>query len=298
MNLTTKLLGVLLIGGALYAYHEFPNEVEKTVEHVGKEAQGLIQQATNVAKQVKVKCNAESSTKEQKCNERLLELPERIKGTPEHIITHTGYTLSHNRVHNNPNWVAWELTNEETDGPIPREDDFYPDPKVQTPHRVEHEDYTNSGYDRGHMIPAADMKWSAEAMKDCFYMSNICPQNRSLNSGAWNTLEEACRRWAQQEGRVYIICGPVYKNNKPKKIGKEHQVSVPDGFFKAVLSTREGHEKAIAFYYANRSGKQPMAKAAMSVDEAEQLTGINFFVNLPDELENQIEASYSLKQWQ
>lgn len=308
MGVTSKILGVLLIGGALYAYHQWPNEVEQTAKHVGKEAGTLIAQATDVAEQViqqtKYNKGEKEPTEEAQGNpnraarkQRQLELPERMKGTPERIIKHTGYTLSFNREHNSPNWVAWELTAEETEGTKQRADDFLPDPEVPAPHRVTTDDYKNSGYDRGHMIPAADMKWSAQAMKECFYMSNMCPQNGSLNSGPWSTLEKACRRWAKQEGNIYIICGPVYKTQRPKTIGRDFRISVPDGFFKAVLSVREGHEKAIAFYYANRAGKQPMSATACSVDEIEELTGINCFVALPDEVENKVEASYSLKAW-
>lgn len=230
-------------------------------------------------------------------NQRKYEMPGRMKGTPEKIITHTGYTVSFNRLHNNPNWVAWELTSIETKGEKLRAKDFLPDPMVQTNHQVTTEDYKGSGYDRGHMAPAADMKWSATAMKESFYMSNICPQDGGLNSGPWLTLEKACRRWAQQEGCVYIVCGPVYKNTKKRTIGKHHEITIPDGFFKVVLSMKEGKEKAIGFYYENRKGKQDMQHTAKSVDEIEAITGINFFVNVPDKLEDKIEATYNLKVW-
>lgn len=232
-------------------------------------------------------------------NARLMELPAKLKGIPEQIITHTGYTLSYNKEHHNPNWVAWELTATEAAGTEPRAKDFLPDPKVALPHRVTTEDYKNSGYDRGHMVPSADMKWSGKAQTECFYMTNICPQDRSLNSGPWSTLEKACRRWATQEGSVYVVCGPVYKSGrKRKKIGKEHSISVPDGFFKCVLSLRRGKEKAIGFYYANRGGKQPMPQAAMSVDQVEEMTHMDFFVNVPDDVERRVEATFSLKAWQ
>lgn len=229
---------------------------------------------------------------------RAIELPGRMKGTPERIIRHTGYTLSYNREHNAPNWVAWELTKAETEGTLPRANDFLPDPDVPEPHRVTTSEYTGSGYDRGHMAPAADMKWSSRAMSECFYMSNICPQNHALNSGAWATLEKACRRWAAREGAVYIVCGPVYKDKHRKKIGRTLRITVPDGFFKVVLCLNSGREKAIGFYYANRSGRQDMDRAARSVDEIEELTGIDFFVNLPDRQEAALESAYSLKLWQ
>lgn len=228
---------------------------------------------------------------------RKAELPGPLRGVPERIISHTGHTLSFNREHNEPNWVAWELTADETDGRIPRSDDFLPDPQVPLPHRVVTADYKGSGYDRGHMAPAADMKWSARAMTECFYMSNICPQDHGLNSGPWATLEKACRRWAVQEGCVYVVCGPVFKSGKHKHIGTERRITVPDGFFKVVLSLAKGREKAIGFYYANRAGKQTMEDAAMSVDQVEELTGMDFFVNIPDKLEERVEASFSLKEW-
>ncbi len=232
-------------------------------------------------------------------NPRQLELPAALRSIPERIIHHTGYTLSFNREHNNPNYVAWELTAEETAGRLPREDEFLPDPQVPAPHRVTTLDYKGSGYDRGHMVPAADMKWSNEAMKACFYMSNMSPQDGHLNSGSWKKLEEACRRWAQYEGAVYIVCGPVYhEGSKQKHIGREHQVTVPDGFFKVVLSMNQGKEKAIGFYYANRSGSQPMHTAACTVDAIEKLTGMDFFVNVDDRLETRIEAAFALKDWQ
>lgn len=236
--------------------------------------------------------------KKKSSNARKLELPAALEHTPELIINHIGYIVSFNREHNNPNWSAWELTAEETDGNEPREDIFLPDPNVPEPHRVTTDDYKGSGYDRGHMCPAADMKWSQEAMHDCFYMTNICPQTHSLNSGGWQVLESACRRWARQEGSIYIICGPVYNNTrKHKTIGTEHKITIPTGFFKCILSTRPGHEKAIGFYYTNRQTPQKMEDCAISVDSIETLTGMNFFVNLDKVTEKRVEASCDLKEW-
>lgn len=226
------------------------------------------------------------------------EMPAPLKGIPERIIKHVGYTVSFNREHNNPNYVAWVLTAAKVNGTVPRSDSFFQDPDVPMPHRVAPEDYKGSGYDRGHMAPSADMKWSYAAMKECFYMSNICPQNPSLNSGSWQKLEEACRRWARQEGTIYIVCGPIYKGGSHKKIrGKVHTITVPEGFFKVVLSLKPGKEKAIGFYYNNSKASQPMAQTAISVDSVEKLTGYNFFVNIDKNIEKRVEASFSLKDW-
>ena len=215
------------------------------------------------------------------------------------VIRHTGYTLAYNTVTNCPQWVAWALTREETETKaVSRTDNFKADPELPYINQVEGNDYRNSGYDRGHMCPAADMKWSQQAMSDCFYMSNICPQVPQLNQNWWEHLESACRRWAAQEGEIFICCGPVYHKNKQKNyIGNEHQIRVPDAFFKVVLSLQPNQEKAIAFIYQNTAERQTMEDAVVTVDQAEALTGYDFFPALDDELETQLEASSNLRAW-
>ena len=278
--------------------------VDDVTDYLGDATKDITKEAKRIHKDVveTVKegaAEAEIATKNAvaKVTNRKLELPARLKHTPERIVEHTGFTLSFNREHNNPNWAAWELTAEEAKGTLPRANDFESDPKLPENHQVTHADYTRSGYDRGHMVPAADMKWDSKAMNDCFYMSNICPQTHALNAGGWETLESACRRWAKQEGSVYIVCGPVYKGTKHKTIGKDLKITVPEGFFKVVLSMREGKEKAIGFYYANSNAKQTMEQTATTVDEIEALTGMDFFVNIDDRLEERIESVFSLKHW-
>lgn len=212
-------------------------------------------------------------------------------------VHHKGYTLSYNVEHNCPNWSAWALTKEETDGPVQRSSKFHADPLIPKENCVDYFDYKDSGYDRGHMCPAGDMKWDEEAMHDCFYMSNMCPQDHALNTGSWKVLEEACRTWARTEGIIYICCGPVFKGKKHERIGIQHAIDVPEGFFKVVLSTRKGHEKAIAFYYDNNDVKQPMSKAAMSVDDMEKKLNMDFFYTLEPNLQDKVESTYNLKDW-
>lgn len=227
-----------------------------------------------------------------------VEQPASLRNSPEQIIVHTGYRLSFNRETLCPNWVAWELTAQETQGSAQRSNDFRPDPAVPFRHQVTTEDYKHSGYDRGHMCPSADMKWSPVAQSECFFMSNICPQLHSLNAGGWEKLERACRRWAKREGKIYIVCGPIYNaGRKFLHIGKQQKIRVPNAFFKVVLSLKKDEEKAIGFYYTNRDGKQNMADAAKSVDEIEQMTGMDFFPQLNDALERRVEAQYSLSRW-
>lgn len=217
-----------------------------------------------------------------------LEIPKNIRQRDETIITHTGYTVSYNHHYKTPNWVAWELTRDETKGTESRKSKFEPDPNLPEP-RVEHSDYTNSGYDRGHMAPAADMKWSKQAMKESFYMSNICPQNRKLNRDDWGDLEEKCREWAKKYGRVYIACGPIYDKASPKRIGK-HQVAVPDRFFKVVLIYNRKNPIAMGFLFENKAHHQNLKNYMVKVDQVEEETGLDFFSKVPDEVENRIES--------
>lgn len=215
------------------------------------------------------------------------------------LICHTGFALSYNRDTNCANWVAWELTREEARSKeVERVKEFNADPSVPKANRVEWYDYRQSGFDRGHMCPAGDMRWSMNAMMDCFFMSNICPQAKELNQKWWEHVERACRRWAGKEGSVYICCGPIYdKKSKARYIGKDTKVRVPDGFFKVVLSLQKGKEKAIGFVYRNNNERQTMEDAAMSVDEVEKLTGYDFFPTVEKGLQDRLEATYDLRKW-
>ena len=231
-------------------------------------------------------------------NERLIEIPAKLRGTPERFLKRMAYTLSFNRETNQPNWVAWCLEDSETDGGVGRRNEFICDEDVPLPHRVAPEDYSHSGYDRGHMAPAADMKFDAQAMKECFYMSNICPQTHELNAGVWSKLEKACRRWANKFGKVYIVCGPIFYKNKHKSIGKNLVIPVPDAFFKCIYGVNNGKPQAIGFIMRNNDSKQSMNASAMTVDEVENITGMDFFPNLPDKIENKVESEMSIKNWQ
>ncbi len=205
------------------------------------------------------------------------------------LLQRTGYTLSYDADRKTPQWVAWELTREETQGTGERTNKFLADPDVRGA-KAYHKDYTNSGYDRGHMAPAGDMKWDGQAMDESFYLSNICPQNGNLNKGDWNDLEEQCRKWAKQYGGVYITCGPIYEAKHPKRIGA-NKVAVPDAFFKVVLIYTDHRTQALGFLFPNRSGHQPLRKYLVSVDSVEKRTGMDFFSALPDEVEEKLESA-------
>lgn len=223
-------------------------------------------------------------------------LPQWKEGSGQ-FIEHEGYSLLFDPKTLCPRWVAWELTAEETRGRVSREGvNFKADESVPKACQVEMWDYNGGQYGRGHMCPAGDMKWSQGAMHDCHYMTNICPQTAELNKTWWEHLERACRQWARQEGSIWIMCGPVFSDS-PRRFGKKHKVAVPKGFYKVVLSQKEGREKALGFYYTNDDAPQPMEDAVRSVDEIEQITGIDFFSALPDDKEDRLEAMTDLRAW-
>jgi endonuclease G len=212
-------------------------------------------------------------------------MPEEKQGQ---IIQRTGYTLAYDAKNKTPQWVAWELTDKETRGKEERTNDFQPDPEVIGT-KVATYDYSGSGYDRGHMAPAGDMKWSKQAMQESFYMTNICPQDHNLNTEDWNDLEMKSREWARRYGKVHIVCGPIYKGIRNEYIG-EHRVKVPDAFFKVILIDDARKSYALGFLFENKAGERPLKEYLVSVDEIERITGMDFFSVLPDNLEDRLEA--------
>lgn len=213
---------------------------------------------------------------------------------PSTLVNYTGFNLSFNPRMHIPNWVAWELTADETGGTAPRSNKFVTDPDVAG--CAETYDYLYSGYDRGHMAPAADMKWDAKAMEESFTLTNICPQAKQLNTGAWRTLEEKCRQWAQADSAIIIIAGPVLTPAPHEFIG-DSRVAVPRSFFKVILSPNAKPMRGIAFIMSNGYVKGGMQSAATSIDHVEELTGLDFFSALPDSIEQAVESQNDFHKW-
>jgi endonuclease G len=175
-----------------------------------------------------------------------------------------------------------------------RSNKFIPDPLAKEG-MVTTADYRNSGYDRGHMAPAADMKWSKAAMKESFYLSNICPQHPKLNQKRWNELENKVRKWAVADSAIIVICGPVV-NDSPQRIGNNNVV-VPHAFFKVVLSPYKEQPETIGFLFNNEPCTLPLHAYVVSVDSVETVTGLDFFSPLPDETEDLLEARVDMVYW-
>lgn len=218
------------------------------------------------------------------------------QGTESLQKQYCGFDLSFNPTHKIPNYVAWELTRDEARASEASRDDAAFNPDVTVDSSPALDDYRNSGYDRGHMCPAGDMKWDVQAMRDCFLLTNICPQAHALNSGAWKSLEESCRNWAVRDSALIIICGPVLSDKITRKIGPNN-VTVPERFFKVILAPYSSPPKAIGFIMPNSAVRGGYQNTATTIDDIEAITGFDFFSELPDDIESSIESSTDARSW-
>ncbi len=281
---TANTIAAILLGAALFT--SCNGTATRHATGAGMTAQAATAQKDETA-QTAAAATADGS--------EALELPAPLKGTPEQILRREGYTVSYNTATRLPNWVAWHLTADRLTGKANRKGtSFEEDAEVPSP-RATDSDYSRSGYDRGHMCPAGDNKWSVTAMRESFLFTNICPQAPSLNRGDWNEMELACRKWAKSQGGLYIVCGPILYKGKHKTIGR-NKVTVPEAFFKVVLCTT-GTPKAIGFIYKNTDGNRPKGDYTNTVDEVERITGIDFFASLPDDVERKVEAECDIDAW-
>ncbi len=226
-------------------------------------------------------------------DKKLMELP--AINNSDIILVYNAFVINYNTKWLIPNWVAYELTADESTGDVPRENGFSMDLAFNGPQAMR-EDYSNSGWDKGHMAPAADMKWSKVAMKESFNLTNICPQNHDLNGKDWQTLEKMSRDWSIKYGRIWIVCGPYVLSNKYGTIG-EREVTVPDGFFKAILRKEGNDWHSIGFVFENDSHKQAVKDAVVSVNDLELLVGYDLFTNLDNSVEEKIEGQANWDEW-
>jgi endonuclease G len=196
------------------------------------------------------------------------------------LLKYTGFTISYNEDNEQPAWVAYILTRAEVQsGNAERSENFRPDKNITTGSATL-KDYSGSGYDRGHMAPAADMKWSAVAMSESFLLSNMSPQEQGFNRGIWSKLESKVRDWAVINDSLLVITGPVLKGIK-KYIG-ENRVGVPLYYFKVIADISAPSYKVIAFLLENKSSTGDIMNYAVSIDSVESVTGYDFFPDMPD----------------
>ncbi len=210
------------------------------------------------------------------------------------FIQHQAYELYYVDEAEQAAWVAYTLTDDHLNGPYHRSNNFETDPLVKQG-SADDLDYSHSGFDRGHLAPAADFSWSRTAMEESFYYSNMTPQDPSFNRGKWKELEEQVRDWAALYEYVTVITGPVL-TSASGSIGHDH-VLVPKQFYKIILTSDNGQAKAIGFLMENHALHSNLTSYATSIDNIEKISGLNFFEGLSDSLENKIESTVNIQQW-
>ncbi|WP_372745769.1 DNA/RNA non-specific endonuclease [Lutibacter sp.] len=214
--------------------------------------------------------------------------------TTNQLIHHNYYSLSYNEKYEQAEWVAYELDKNQLSNSNFKRPYFELDSKVTTK-SAHYKNFKNSGYNKGHLCPAGDRKFSKEAFNETFLTSNISPQLYDFNGGIWNRLEQKVRYWAQKYDHLYIVTGGVLTNDL-KTIGTE-KVAVPNYFYKIILDYSEPEIKAIAFLIPHQESEKGLYQFVTSIDKIEELTGIDFFPALPDSLENKLEKSSSYINW-
>lgn len=226
-----------------------------------------------------------SANAQNKSNRIMYELP----AFSREPFYYSAYTVLFNTDTNIPDWVAWRLDkNRLGNVNVSRNGDhFQRDPNLGSLSPVS-SDYVNTGFDRGHMCPAKDCLQSGEALLESFYMSNVCPQKRSLNGKSWSTLEDKCRTWINDNfyESLYIVCGPVPDEIEKVIVTPKRHIVVPKRFFKAIIGERKhGGYVGLGFIFDQRGHA-----TAMSIDNVEAIVHMDLFANFPGRISRKVES--------
>jgi len=197
-----------------------------------------------------------------------------LPGTHGDLLCRKGHLLSHYATYKTPIWVIEHMTTKKARGTLPRDNKFRPDPDLKKGMRAELADYKGTDFDRGHMAPSADMRWGRQAMKECFYLSNMVPQvGVGMNQGIWKDLEEHVRNWVMNRGELYLFTGPIYDGGIQQTVGK-NEVAVPSHLYKIVYDPIKA--EAIAFIMPNQKlDSADMPKYIVTIREIEKKAGLD-----------------------
>lgn len=260
------------------------------------------------AQQLKLQQKLEN-LKLQKIREDLAQigLPAMMPG--ETLIQHQAMALVYDETHEMAKWVAHIILPDIISGSVFRSNDFREDTLIKTGSAGEQDyyqkkmrpdsswDYDGYGYDRGHLAPSADFRWSATALSESYLYSNMSPQLPAFNREIWSSLEDQIRSYLYNKPntQLYVVTGPLLSTGLKKLERGPNKVSIPEAFWKVVLD--QHNQNAIAFLIPNRASNEPLKKFALSIDSLEGLTGINFFEQLPLTMQVKLEKSLAPDDW-
>lgn len=225
------------------------------------------------------------------------------------IVRHHAYALEYSEQHEQARWVAHIILPDVLTGAVFRSNDFRPDSAIQTGSAVEADyllkylqpdstyKYDGFGYDRGHLAPSADFRWSAKALSESYLYSNMSPQKAEFNRGAWGQLEDRIRGYLYRhpETQLYVVTGPELQGDLPVIERGVNKVSIPKYYWKIALDLK--NKKAIGFLMPNQEINYPLATFSRSINDIEKETGIDFFSNLPDDIEEVLENQHNNEDW-
>ncbi len=210
------------------------------------------------------------------------------------IYYYTGFILEYSGPYKEASWVWYLVTKKHTLSQLAARNkvQFSANPKI--PGSVKPEDYRGSGFDKACLCPPADCQWSAEAMKESFFMTNVAPQRPAFSRGVWSRLEKQVRVWAKKYDSLQVVTGPVLRLElKQMRCG----VSIPDSFFKAIMYYKNNQAEGIGFLMANRGSSLPLDSFMVPIDTVEARTGLDLFHGLPDSLETAAESRVDREFW-
>ena len=210
------------------------------------------------------------------------------------IVSHTYYTLSYSEDHEQAEWVYYILNSNQLNSSIERKNNFRTDNKVKTS-SAQLYDYKGSGYDRGHLAPATDMKYNTISISESFFMSNMSPQSPSFNRGIWKKIEKQFRDWSYKYGELVIITGPVLKGENYGSIGY-NKVTIPKWYYKVAIDP-SNYERNLAILIENKGSSASIKSFVVTIDYLEEFSGLDFFHNLSDEIEESFESSIHTNLW-
>ena len=215
-------------------------------------------------------------------------------GVYDNLISHNYYSFSYSDQHKQAEWVYYKLNASQLNPTVKRKNNFRKDPEI-TKNSSDLNDYKGSGYDRGHLAPAADMKYNSNSMSESFYLSNVSPQLPSFNRGIWKRIEKQIREWSYMYGELIVITGPVLECENFGKIGT-NSVTIPKWYYKVVIDPYN-YKRNLAILIENTSSSNSVKSYVITIDQLEEFSGIDFFYRLPDLIEESFESSKSLNLW-
>ncbi len=222
-------------------------------------------------------------------------LPYGIPGPADHIATREGYAVGLSCRHKVAVWISYRLTKDKVLAKNATRSDRFREDREFPCCSVKPGDYKGSGYDRGHLAPAGDMTYSVKAMEESFLMTNIAPQTPGFNRGIWKKLETQVRQWAIIEEDIIVVTGVIFPQEITQTVGS-CKITVPSGFFKIIYDLTPP-QKMIAFVIPNEGSKQDLQDFAVTVDAVEKITGLDFFPNLPQPVQQKLESEIDFAQW-